>query len=252
MAPEQAQGLVHKIDARTDQFALAAITYAMLTGRHPFVGDDPVSLLYQVIHEAHPPLSRSVSWDTTAIQPVLDRALAKRQQDRFESVGEFARALRAAAGMPRDGRKEPAVEPAPRLRVLAGGRRKVEPPAIALPAVESPSEPADGFRRPRRVRTSAVFDDADLPRSIDRVPHGPQRAVALGLFVLGLAAFIGYRGWYHGFSARFVEAEHQLRSVAVEKWRAFKGHGSAPAPAPEATPLPIASRESAPVAASPR
>ncbi len=101
-----------KIDARTDQFALAAITYAMLTGRQPFVGDNAATLLYQVVHQPHPPLSRFVSWDTTAIQPVLDRALAKRQQDRFEGVVEFARALSAAAGLSTDGRESSAGEPA--------------------------------------------------------------------------------------------------------------------------------------------
>jgi serine/threonine-protein kinase len=95
MAPEQALG--RAIDGRTDQFALAAITYNMLTGREPFVGADPSSLLYQVAHEQPPPLSRFLSWDTTEIQSVLDRALAKGPDDRFESIVEFARALGTAA-----------------------------------------------------------------------------------------------------------------------------------------------------------
>jgi eukaryotic-like serine/threonine-protein kinase len=75
-------------DPRTDQFALAAITYAMLTGREPFVGDD---------HQQPPPISAFVPWHATEVQSVLDRALAKRQQDRFESVVKFAWALRVAA-----------------------------------------------------------------------------------------------------------------------------------------------------------
>ena len=74
--PRASAGSVRTIDARTDQFALAAITYAMLAGRQPFVGNDAVTLLYQVIHQPHPPLSQFVSWDTTAIQPVLDRPSA--------------------------------------------------------------------------------------------------------------------------------------------------------------------------------
>jgi serine/threonine protein kinase len=97
MSPEQACGRVDRIDARTDQFALAAITYAMLTGRTPFVGDDPAVLLSQVVHAQPPPLADFVLWDAAEIQTVLDRALAKRQEDRFDSVMTFAWALRVAA-----------------------------------------------------------------------------------------------------------------------------------------------------------
>ncbi len=97
MSPEQALGRVDQIDARTDQFALAAITYAMLTGRAPFVGENAASLLYQVVHEQPLPVSDFVPWPATEIQSVLDRALAKRQEDRFDSVVEFGWALRVAA-----------------------------------------------------------------------------------------------------------------------------------------------------------
>jgi serine/threonine protein kinase len=196
MAPEQAMGLVHKVDARADQFALAAITYAMLTGREPFVGDNAASLLYQVVHKRHPPLSRFVCWDTTSIQPVLDRALAKQPEDRFEGVVEFTRALSAAA-------------------------------------------------QARTVGPVMPFGDADLSGSIDRVPRRPQRAVALGLAIVGLAAFIGYKGWSHRLGGRTVNAEQDLISRAGEKWRAFKRHGSVAAP--QATALPTASREIEPV-----
>ncbi|MES1209001.1 MAG: serine/threonine-protein kinase, partial [Pseudomonadota bacterium] len=79
MSPEQARGATHLIDGRTDQFALGAITYRMLTGHDPFTGNDIASLLYQVVHQNPPPLARYVpaSWDTRALQAVLDKAMAK-------------------------------------------------------------------------------------------------------------------------------------------------------------------------------
>jgi serine/threonine-protein kinase len=219
MSPEQALGRMHTIDARTDQFALAAITYTMLAGRPPFVGADAVSLLYQVIHEPHPPLSEFVSWDTTAIQPVLDRALRKRQEDRYEGVVEFARALSAAAGLSTDDLQPEAVEPPPRVRA----------PVVAEPPVPEP--------RALRPRTPVTpFDDADLPPSIDRIPHGPQRTVVLALAVLGLAAFIAHKGMYRGLGGRVVAAEQHLRQLAGETWRSFRKPSAVPAP--EATPLP--------------
>jgi serine/threonine protein kinase len=99
MAPEQARGHHDSVDGRTDQFALGAIAYRMLTGRDPFEGDNPASLLYQVVHEAPPPLASLVpaDWDPTPLQEVLDRALAKQPEDRWGGMMEFARAFEAAA-----------------------------------------------------------------------------------------------------------------------------------------------------------
>ena len=51
LAPDQLhQVLREAIDSRTDQFSLAAIAYTLLTGREPFVAEDPIAVLYQVVH----------------------------------------------------------------------------------------------------------------------------------------------------------------------------------------------------------
>ena len=50
MAPEQAQGLREQIDHRSDQFSLAAIAYTLLTGQEPFRGENPIAVLYEVVH----------------------------------------------------------------------------------------------------------------------------------------------------------------------------------------------------------
>ncbi|HSS40635.1 MAG TPA: serine/threonine-protein kinase, partial [Polyangia bacterium] len=99
MSPEQARGATHLIDGRTDQFALGAITYRMLTGHDPFTGTDIASLLYQVVHQDPPPLSRYVppSWDTRALQAVLDKAMAKDPGQRWTGMLEMARAFEAAS-----------------------------------------------------------------------------------------------------------------------------------------------------------
>ncbi len=133
MSPEQALGLEGEIDGRTDQFALAGITTLMLTGREPFVGDDPTSLLYQVVHEAPVRLSSILPWDTTGIQAVLDRGLAKRREDRFDSGAAFASALAVAAA-----------------RVGAGlhARRGQVPPQHRSRAARAPTGLRLGARRP--------------------------------------------------------------------------------------------------------
>jgi serine/threonine protein kinase len=93
MSPEQARGKVDEIDHRTDQWALAAITYEMLCGRPPFAGDDVGAVLYQVTREDPEPLSKRVRGLPSGMEAVVARALSKRPGDRFPSIVAFSKAL---------------------------------------------------------------------------------------------------------------------------------------------------------------
>jgi serine/threonine-protein kinase len=96
MAPEQARGQREGIDARTDQFSLAAIAYTLLTGSEPFWGDDLTAVLYQVVYEPPVAPSRRAPWLGPAVDAVLARGLAKRSCERYPSILAFARALHEA------------------------------------------------------------------------------------------------------------------------------------------------------------
>jgi eukaryotic-like serine/threonine-protein kinase len=101
MAPEQALGNAPAIDHRTDQFALAAIVYEMLTGREAFQAEEVTAILYQVVHEQPPSLAMFRPDLPARIENVLFRALAKSPDQRFASIDEFGRALaNAATGAP--------------------------------------------------------------------------------------------------------------------------------------------------------
>jgi predicted Ser/Thr protein kinase len=92
MAPEQIQG--EEVDGRTDLYALGIVLYEMLTGRVPFLANTPAALLYKHVNEPPPPL-RSLGVDAPGwLQAVLDKALAKRPQDRFQRGSRLAQALR--------------------------------------------------------------------------------------------------------------------------------------------------------------
>src|SRR5262245_14663041 len=99
LSPEQARG--EAVDARSDVYATGCVVYELLTGRPPFVGDNPVSVAYQHVREdAKPPsmINRNLSPDVDAI--VL-KALAKNPANRYQSAAEMrADLLRAAAGRP--------------------------------------------------------------------------------------------------------------------------------------------------------
>src|SRR4051812_18413922 len=73
MAPEQAQGLREQIDHRSDQFSLAAIAYTLLTGREPFRGENPIAVLYEVVH-TEPTLPSQI---VPALGPQIDAVIMR-------------------------------------------------------------------------------------------------------------------------------------------------------------------------------
>lgn len=86
MSPEQVLG--RDVDTRSDLYAVGVMLYEMLTGERPFNAKSAHSIMYQHVHSEPPKLPATLA----AVQPVLDRLLAKEPPDRFED----ANALRAA------------------------------------------------------------------------------------------------------------------------------------------------------------
>jgi eukaryotic-like serine/threonine-protein kinase len=226
MSPEQALGLTNQLDGSTDQFALAGIAFLMLTGREPFSGSDPVSQMYQVVNAEPPRLSELLSWDPTRLQAVLDRGFAKNPRERFANVVDFAAALGAAAHA--TGTPAPVIVPSP---VAPSPVELVGPLSDAPPPVRRPEVTPLPLRRPEvtlpRPSVAAV-ESQPLPRSLDRVPRGPGRAVALGLAVLALGGVIVHKELYEGFPDRAVKLERIVVSQAQRQWRAHRPGAAAP------------------------
>lgn len=94
LSPEQARG--ETVDARSDLYSAACLLFEMLAGRPPFVGDSPVSVAYQHVREA-PPKAASFNPEVSdALESVLEHALAKDRNERFQSAHDFRDALLAA------------------------------------------------------------------------------------------------------------------------------------------------------------
>ena len=89
LSPEQARGEV--AGASSDLYSAGCLLYE-LTGRPPFVGDDPVSVVYQHVHEEPARVDTSIP----ALDAVVARSIAKVPQDRFRDAGTFREALLAA------------------------------------------------------------------------------------------------------------------------------------------------------------
>jgi len=97
MAPEQYLG--EGVDQRADLFAAGVLLYRLLAGVLPFNGNAR-QVMYQVLNEAAPPPSQVALAPRPALfDAVVERAMAKRPEQRFGSAAEFRSTLAGAASM---------------------------------------------------------------------------------------------------------------------------------------------------------
>lgn len=90
-SPEQAQGL--PVTAQSDIYSLGIVFYEMLTGQVPFGGSNAVAVARKQIEEAPPPLCQFWPQAPAELQAIIDKALAKRLDERYASAGAMKQDL---------------------------------------------------------------------------------------------------------------------------------------------------------------
>jgi serine/threonine-protein kinase len=150
MAPEQFLGLAIGVPA--DLYAVGVIAYDLLTGTKPFVGTT-ATVMQQVLNQRPADPSSLNPKLSPLMDQVLQKALAKKSEERFQSAPEFAQAFRqaieASLGV---STPTPAPAPAAALAPAASGAGllnaarliKADAAQPALDAAAEGASPADG------------------------------------------------------------------------------------------------------------
>src|SRR6266852_5231914 len=144
MAPEMARG--ETIDARADIYELGIVLFQMLSGHVPFKGNTPLAVVVKQLEELLPPLSLLNPAIPSTVDKAVQKATAKRREDRYRSAGELAQALRLAIGSP-DYPSETRARNAPTL-------------LSSQPIVPPPSPPDQGTPPPIGIGQSVNFPPA--------------------------------------------------------------------------------------------
>ena len=187
MAPEQATGLA--LDHRVDIYALGVVAYEMLAGKVPFAADNPIDVLMKHVQSQVPVIAEL----PVPVMETLQKALAKKPQDRWESAGALVNALEAAiAQMPIVGASptEPGMAAIPltaagAIMTAAAATRAAAPPP---PPPPPPAEGSGTTRRPEPPRAEGHDSTVVSPPRRAAGAPPPARVSGAGLIAVTLGA----------------------------------------------------------------
>jgi serine/threonine-protein kinase len=181
ISPEQAQGKT--LTASSDIYSLAVILYEVLTGKLPFEAKNPMEYIQLHVMAKPKPINERVAGKTfpPLLWTVLDKALAKKVEDRFASAADFANALQAvlngATEMPA-GSSAPNGAAHPGAAAASAGSIPVSAPAQPVVAQAQSTRPA-----PEPARSSPL---PNLPTK-SLPPIGLLVGVAVAFLLVGAA-----------------------------------------------------------------
>jgi len=234
MSPEQIKGSA--VDGRSDIFALGVILYELVTGQKPFPGENVTTVIYRIVNEEPIPPRQIDASIHPGLAAVIERALAKDPEDRFQSCREMSHALKNYSQLHQSSASTPTVRlpstaPFPAISTPSGyapsGYRAVAPRFVPASV---PVAPAAGL--PARMRTGSIAVPAPERK---RNRHG-----VLALVLLALIAVTGYHIWpvLSDFWHTGVEPAFASHLAPIER----NLHIAQPVPAPSPAITPPAPR----------
>jgi serine/threonine-protein kinase len=153
MSPEQARG--KPVDARADLYAVGTCMYQAVTGRLPFAGGSFNALLFAIAEDAPPSLHSFRSGVDPRFGAVIEKAMAKRAEQRFQSAAEMRSALAPWIERPLAVVTPAGVTARSIVPTAATVRSEIPPPA-RMPGLEPPP-PSTPSRSPALVAATALL-----------------------------------------------------------------------------------------------
>lgn len=181
MSPEQFRG--QTVDGRSDLFSAGVILYQLLTGERPFTGS-VTTVMQKVLQEEPLPPSGLNEQVPRAFDEVMQRALAKRPDERYQTAREFADAIRRAAAAPAPG-DAAVLDPDATLAPADTAPRMIRPPAAAQPATDVQ----------RTAATSVTPLSSPSPLGPAATATRKSRVLPIAGVVAGVAALVAV-GWF--------------------------------------------------------
>ena len=181
MSPEQARGL-RDIDLRTDIYSMGVILYETLSGRLPFESENTGDLIVMIMMEAPTPLGVHRSDLPPALFEVVDKALARDREQRYQDSRAMRWALMQAVTVEGVERTESMMAhmsefpPAGEGTPPEGPKRDGSPPRGPTPEPPARAKLADkqAPRPDRPMPVTLADDDAPSPRAAAPAPSPPR------------------------------------------------------------------------------
>ncbi|HKQ72247.1 MAG TPA: protein kinase [Blastocatellia bacterium] len=187
MSPEQARGM--EVDERSDLFSLGIVMYELLTGRAPFDGETTGDVMVALLVGEPRPLARYVAKLPEALQRIINRALAKPVEERYQTARELSAELK---------RLKEELEFAARLKGQAGSKDDILTLTVGVAA------------------GAAEHSTFETLQAVDPLNHARRP---------GGARFAALRGWSRRYSKALAMASLALiLGAAGLAWRRFASH----------------------------
>lgn len=198
MSPEQMTS-AKSVDERSDIWALGIILHELLSGRVPYQGETIPEICVQVLQNPPPRLTELRPGAPADLERIIDRALAKNRDDRYQTVADFAADISAYA-------TAPAIHSVERISKVLGVSAAARPSftdlayaaevASSTATVESPVHPGRSTQESEGLSATtlggATHEQAEYrpPTQSNRLP------LFVGIFavLLGAAAFVFLSG----------------------------------------------------------